>query len=185
MSFEAIDKKAIAHSFGDAAPRYDSVAHFQRFVGEELLSRLPENKFVSILDLGTGTGYFLKSLQDLSKESEVVAADLSEGMLHFVQETYISGEDKLDVSLVACDAENLPFIPQSFDLVFSSLAVQWCYDLPKLFVEVSRILKPKGVFAYSTLLEGSLRELKQSWQKVDQAQHVNDLSKRPRRTAAS
>ncbi|MFC6443866.1 alpha/beta fold hydrolase [Paenalcaligenes hermetiae] len=39
--------------------------------------------------------------------------------------------------------------------------------------ECARILRPGGYFLFSSVLEGSLYELKNSWAQVDDAQHVN------------
>jgi malonyl-CoA O-methyltransferase len=170
MTKLAIDKRAIAYSFGVAAPKYDSVAHFQRWVGGKLLASIPSYSYSRILDLGTGTGHFIEPLRTAYDPELVCATDLSEGMVR-----YVADSKHKDTSLVVGDADRLPFKAGSFDLVYSSLAIQWCYDLPHLLNEVSRILAPGGVFAFSTLLDGSLAELKEAWTQVDQSQHVNDF----------
>jgi malonyl-CoA O-methyltransferase len=166
----AIDKRAIAQSFGLAAPKYDSVAHFQRWVGRELLDLLPQRRFLRILDLGTGTGYFIEPLRDAHSPELMCGLDLSEGMIR-----HIANANSGPNQLVVGDADMLPFQSDSFDLVYSSLAIQWCYRLPQLFDEISRILAPSGLFGFSTLLNGSLIELKEAWGNVDQSQHVNDF----------
>ena len=51
--------------------------------------------------------------------------------------------DKLVLDL---DGADLPFADSSVDLVTSCLALHWVNDLPGLFKEVNRILKPDGVF---------------------------------------
>lgn len=180
MIQDQIDKKAIALSFGSAASTYDAAAHFQRWVGETLLEEfLSSQEFLShraqsnVLDLGTGTGHFLPYLKRAFSPSLLVGADLSEGMLRYVQ-----GQQTNAPELCAADADSLPFRDNSFDLVFSSLAIQWCADLSILFEQVLRCLKPGGSFVFSTLFDGSLLELKQAWGEVDNAQHVNSFFSR-------
>jgi len=170
MSPQFIDKMAIARSFGQAAQSYDAAAHFQRWAGNTLLEKLGDGTYRKVLDLGTGTGYFLPALEGRFRAEHLVGLDLSEGMLRFARTNH-----KDQMGLLAGDAENLPLKDASFDLVFSSLAIQWCENLPKLFQEVRRVLKPGGVFAFSTLLDGSLYELKTAWSEVDSAQHVNEF----------
>tara|TARA_R110001592_G_scaffold191441_1_gene437680 strand:+ start:13862 stop:14689 length:828 start_codon:yes stop_codon:yes gene_type:complete len=168
MSF--IDKKMIAQSFGLAANTYDSAAHFQRWVGDKLIVKIPESTPEIIVDLGCGTGYFSESISNKFPNANYVGMDLSENMLGFAK-----GHHSSKCSWVAGDAESLPFKSNSIDLIFSSLAIQWCSNLPILMKEIKRVLSPTGSFIFSTLLDGSLDELKAAWSEVDDKQHVNDF----------
>jgi len=47
--------------------------------------------------------------------------------------------------------ENLPFADRSFDFVFCCDVLEHVQDLPKVISEISRVLKPGGVFIYDTL----------------------------------
>lgn len=164
------DKAAVAESFGRAATTYDAVAHLQRAVGQRLLESLAGRLQAPVLDLGCGTGYFLPTLAQRSGAG-VLALDLSKGMLDYAHTQH--GEH-IALACVA-DGEDLPFAPQSIGLVYSSLAIQWCNDLNRLFAQVRRVLRPGGQFAFTTLLDGTLGELKQAWAQVDAFQHVNDF----------
>ncbi len=75
-----------------------------------------------------------------------------------------------NVRYVVADAESLPFEDASFDYVFSSLALQWCIDLSYPLREIRRILTANGKGCFSTLVDGSLRELRDSWAKLT---HIN------------
>lgn len=165
-----IDKKMIALSFGKAAGTYDSVAHFQRWAGENLLEKIPDINPGQVLDMGCGTGYFGPALCRRFNESDYLGLDLSEQML-----TYARSQHPAQGRWLAGDAENLPLKANTIDLVFSSLAIQWCADLPGLMSEVNRVLKPGGLFVFSSLLDGTLYELKQAWAQVDAKQHVNNF----------
>lgn len=163
------DKAAIADAFGRAAKTYDQHAQFQRDVGLQLLDKMPKDLTgKTVLDLGCGTGYF--SLELIKRGASVVCFDLSQQMLDFAKQrcgvgtTYLQG-----------DAEALPFDNHSIDYAFSSLALQWCSDLSVPLRELRRVIKPQGAVYFSTLLDGSLFELKQAWSKIDSYQHVNDF----------
>ena len=72
------------------------------------------------------------------------------------------------------DAYSLPFRDGSFDLVFSSLMLQWCDDLDAVFAEIARVLKPGGVLLFSTFGPGTLAELREAWGASDApGNHVN------------
>ncbi|MDG2089997.1 MAG: malonyl-ACP O-methyltransferase BioC [Gammaproteobacteria bacterium] len=167
-----IEKKRIAQSFSKAAESYDSHAYLQRKVADNLLARLTKNEDVErVLDLGSGTGYCTNILHTLYPNAEIVNLDIAEAMLSFssYKQKGNSGNEKL----ICADAEALPFIENSFDMVFSSLSIQWCQDYAVLFTELNRILKPKGKFYISTFGPETLQELTQAWQRVDSYIHVN------------
>jgi malonyl-CoA O-methyltransferase len=168
--FELQDKKAIATSFSKAAETYDKHAAFQRDVGSRLLEKLPRDlSGKRVLDLGCGTGYFSSLL--LARGAEVVCVDISQEMLNKAHQR--CGNEK--TTYVLADAEHMPFDDESFDFVFSSLALQWCRDLSYPLKEVRRVLKKSGKGLFSTLVDGSLYELRDSWKKIDAYQHVNDF----------
>ncbi|KOO16424.1 biotin synthase [Vibrio xuii] len=165
-----VNKEAIAEAFGRAANSYDEHAAFQRDVGERLLAKMPQDlSGKTVLDVGCGTGYF--SLQLLQRGAHVICFDLSEQMLEASHMR--CGSD--GVTYRQGDAEQLPFESNSVDYVFSSLALQWCLDLSVPLREIKRVIKPQGRAYLSTLLDGSLYELKQSWAKIDSYQHVNEF----------
>jgi len=174
MSVELFNKQTVAKSFGKAAENYDSVAHFQRWVGSQLLQKIPLTKtnVNTVLDLGCGTGYFSRFLQEQYPAAGYIGLDLSEDMIRFAQDAHL----KSGGTWLAGDAESLPLKSNSVDLVFSSLSVQWCGDLSAMFSEVERVLSDQGVFVFSSLVEGSLKELKDAWSQVDDMQHVNEFS---------
>lgn len=165
-----IDKKMIAQSFGKAAESYDAVAHFQRWAGQSLLEKIPDIQPHTLLDLGCGTGFFCSSLADRFEDAGYFGLDLSEQMVKYARSHHPRAGQWL-----TGDAENLALKDNAVDLVFSSLAIQWCADLPRLMTEIHRVLKPGGLFVFSTLLDGTLCELEQAWAAVDNKQHVNSF----------
>ncbi|MEO0443918.1 MAG: malonyl-ACP O-methyltransferase BioC [Pseudomonadota bacterium] len=164
-----IDKVKVARSFSRSASSYDSVAYFQRRVGEKLLSLLLTNKKSApvnvCMDLGCGTGYFYPKLTQAY--SDYIGVDLAEGMLNFIQ------AKDVNAALICADAEQLPFASESIDIIYSNLALQWCNDLSHLFKGLYRVLTPGGTLALATLGPRTLSELKSAWAQVDNCVHVN------------
>jgi malonyl-CoA O-methyltransferase len=162
------DKRQVAASFSRAAGSYDSVAELQRAVGGHLMACLPEHLTpMRWLDLGCGTGHFSRALAGTFADSEGIAVDIAEGMLRHARP--LGGASHF----VAGDAERLPIKAASVDLIFSSLAVQWCPDFAAVLAEALRVLRPGGVFAFASLCVGTLHELRESWRAVDGMVHVN------------
>jgi ubiquinone/menaquinone biosynthesis C-methylase UbiE len=77
----------------------------------------------------------------------VVAADIAPGMLERAKQ---QSRWLRRFARVRADAYALPFGDASFDLVFSSLMLQWCDDLDAVFAEIARVLKPGGLLLFST-----------------------------------
>ncbi|MDD1976395.1 MULTISPECIES: malonyl-ACP O-methyltransferase BioC [Pseudomonas] len=162
------DKRQVAASFSRAAASYDSVAELQRAVGSALLEQLPAGidpqRWV---DLGSGTGHFSRALHSRFPQAAGIAVDIAEGMLQHAR-----GQGGAHYH-VAGDAERLPLQDASVELIFTSLAVQWCGDFRAVLDEARRILQPGGVLAFASLCVGTLCELRESWQAVDGLVHVN------------
>ncbi len=160
-------KKQVARSFSRAAASYDSVAELQRQVGQTLLKTLPQTAAHTVLDLGCGTGFFCPLLQQRFPNSQIVGLDLAEGMAAYAAKKHAS------THYVCGDAESIPLADASIDIVFSSLAIQWCEDNDALFSELFRILKPGAYIVFSTLGPDTLHELRDAWCAVDDYIHVN------------
>ena len=158
-------KQEVAKSFNRAASTYDDFSLFQANVLTRLIGMCPSLRPELSLDLGCGTGnasHFLAPISD-----GLVNLDLSEKMLQKAQQ-------KSHISLSVCgDAESLPFQASVFELIFSSLSIQWCENLGSLGSEVERVLKPGGHFVVSTLSQDSMPELAHCWRQVDGHTHIN------------
>jgi malonyl-CoA O-methyltransferase len=74
---------------------------------------------------------------------------------------------------VCADAEQLPMTNDSVDMLFSNLTLQWCNDLDRAFREFRRITAPEGLVMFSTFGPDTLKELRDSWDRVDGHTHVN------------
>jgi len=171
---QQFELSSIRRSFDRAAESYDEFAVLQHEVCARLLEKLEIVKITPqlILDAGTGTGSAIPGLYSLYKKAQLVALDLSENMLLKASR---HGGFLRSPHCICADIENLPFENESFDLVFSSLSMQWCNDLNTALLEARRVLKPGGLFVFTTFGPDTLKELKQSWATIDSAEHVNQF----------
>ncbi|WP_410679158.1 malonyl-ACP O-methyltransferase BioC [Citrobacter europaeus] len=160
-----INKQAIAAAFGRAATHYEQHAELQRQSADALLARLDGRVFSQVLDAGCGPGRMSRYWRE--QGSEVCALDLSAQML-----TQAQRHDVAHRYLLA-DIEAIPQAAGTFDLAWSNLAVQWCSDFRGALSELYRVVRPCGVVAFSTLAQGSMPELRQAWQAVDDREHAN------------
>lgn len=157
-------KQRVRASFDRASLTYDDAATVQRQVCTRLCEALtvacaPER----ILDAGCGTGYGARLLRARWPAGSITGVDFAPAMLEIARHT-------TDACLSA-DIEELPFPDHSFDLWWSSLAIQWC-DTDKVFREAARVLEPGGQLALSTLGLETFAELRAAFSGVDQHRHT-------------
>jgi len=163
-----MDKSRIGAAFDKAADHYDDIALFQHQVCNRLFSflqeRLPPTRQPDmIFDGGCGTGYGSELLHRHWPESSVFGCDLSLEMLRHSRERNAEG--------VCGDLESLPFSENSFNVAWSSLALQWC--LPnQAFAELCRVLAPGGMLVFSTLVAGTLHEIDFAFSGIDAYRRV-------------
>ncbi len=99
------------------------------------------------LDIGTGGGAVALRLSPLVKS--VVASDYTPAMLEAARQRI--APDAPNALFSGADAENLPFADASFDLITCRIAAHHFPDPFRFVQEVSRCLKPGGVFALQDL----------------------------------
>lgn len=168
----SLDYRAVRRSFDAASGDYDAAAVLQREVRGRLLDRLEFVKLepLVILDLGAGTGHASRSLKDRYPKARVIALDLAEGMLVEARRRFgwLRRFER-----VCADAGGLPLKDRSVDLVVSNLMLQWCDPPDAVLAEVRRVLKPGGLFTFTSLGPDTLRELRVAWSSVDDRPHVH------------
>lgn len=112
--------------------------------GLELLNVQPRE---SILELGCGTGYALLRLaQQTGPEGEITGVDIAENMLAAAKVRLQSAGVTDRVSLLRCDAAEIPLGDDIFDGVFSSFVVE-LFNTDRMSIvlgEIKRVLKPSG-----------------------------------------
>ena len=168
-----LDKNRIAKNFSRAAIDYERRAVLQKMVAERLLSHLDLIKLDPgwIVDAGSGVGFSSRALKKTYHSARVIQIDLSPAMLLRSRQKaarWFSGQ-----YYVCADAEKLPVLTGIADLVFSSLMLQWCNDLDSAFAETRRILRTTGLYLFATLGPDTLREMRESWAGIDDANHVH------------
>jgi len=168
----AIERREVRRAFGRAASDYDAAADLQRRVRGELLERLDLVRVepAAVLDLGAGTGHATLALKRRYPKAQVVALDLAESMLREAarRQTLLRRFRR-----VCADAAQLPFRPACFDIVFSSLMLQWCDDPDRVFAECRRVLRPGGLLSFASFGPDTLVELRRAWAAADDRVHVS------------
>ena len=132
------------------------------FLIEEGAQRIAETfdeeiieKFPFVLDLGCRLGNLSQNLIGKAAIEKIVQCDISEKYINAAISPFS------EMKIVA-DEENLPFAPDSFNAVLSSLSLHWVNDLPGTLIQINRILKDRGLLIASFLGGSTLNEFRES-----------------------
>lgn len=172
----ALDGGRVRAAFERASAAYEGAAVLQARIADELLERLEPLRLKPrvVLDLGAGTGRATGLLKRLYPRAQVVAVDLSLGMLRQARQHL---RLLRPFQRVCADAHRLPLASGSCDLIFSNLMLQWC-DLDGVFREVRRVLTPAGFLGFSSFGPSTLHELRAAWAEADR-QRQGDAQSEP------
>jgi SAM-dependent methyltransferase len=110
----------------------------------DLMALLPDIKGLRVLDLGCGFGWFCRYAAGEGAAS-VTGIDISENMLARAR----SASADPRITYRRSDLETLELEPESFDLVYSSLALHYIERLDVLLAEVAKALRPGSRFVFS------------------------------------
>jgi len=164
----------IQDEFDTRAEVYDRHAALEQEVGRRLVERsaFRQREPERILDLGCGTGAGAAALKQRFRSALVAGVDIAPRMLRATRR-----RSKLlrPVRPVCADLGRLPFATQSVDLVFSSMAAFWTGDPAAFHAEVRRVLRPGGMYLFSTPGRGTLGQLRDTWAALDSEVEVPDF----------
>lgn len=172
MSDYHFDRRQVRRNFSRAASSYERHDALQIEVQSSLIERLDfylETPF-RVIDIGAGTGRGTARLKQRWPKAEVVALDHALPMLQAARR---NRHWLRPFRRVVGDATALPLSDHSVDVLHSNLCFQWIDDLPRLFGECTRVLKPGGLLVFSTLGPDTLHELRSAWAEADGQSHVS------------
>ena len=152
------DKETLRTFFNGIASCYDRVNsvlslrldEFWRRRAAELI--LKEETGARLLDLGVGTGKFLREFLQRKNWEFVTGVDFAEEMLREARRGL-----PRECLLVQADIHDLPFDDQAFDLIVSSFTLRSVKERGHFFGEVRRVLRPGGRVAFLCLTRPTSR----------------------------
>ena len=148
---ESQKQQKVQKVFSEVATRYDLMNDLMSFG----LHRIWKNKLIKelkpvendfLLDLAGGTGdVALNFLQ--SGGGKAIICDLNNEMLAYGQKKRLNkGFFNLSLETVCANAEELPFIDNTFDYCTIAFGIRNFTNIPRALKEIKRVLKPGGQF---------------------------------------
>jgi ubiquinone/menaquinone biosynthesis C-methylase UbiE len=133
----------------------DSATHYDQFLGPlyfepfaiEVVKRIDPTSIKIALEIAAGTGRVTRHIRErIPTTAKLIASDISEDMLEEAKKKL----SRLDIEWQTIDAPELPFNDHSIDLVVCCFGYMFVPDKPKAFAEVYRVLRPGGMFLFTT-----------------------------------
>ena len=132
-----------ADKYSDHVNSPDESPHHTYYEKPAIRAELPDLEGKKVLTLGCGNGRECRFIKDQGAE-HVVGIDVSEKLIDIAK----SSHDDIDFQVMGM--EKLDFEYDSFDLIYSSLAVHYVLGgLGEVFHEAYRVLKPGGLLLFS------------------------------------
>jgi len=159
-----VNKKHIAKSFGNASQTYESDAPVQKWTAtylREFVSNLDIKEDADCLEIGCGTGFLTNEMTTLLPKANWTITDLSQDMIEECKSNVA-----VEADFLVMDGEQ-PDLDKKFDLIVTSLAIQWFSDLEQGIKGLSGLLKPDGRLVFTTLGKNSFKEWRQNLDSLD------------------
>jgi malonyl-CoA O-methyltransferase len=166
---DALPEKRAARRGFDRARGFASASFIHDEARARLLDRLDVLRLAPsvAVDLGCATGRGAEALAARYAGARVLAVDSSLGMLRAAAANRARG-----VTMLGGDAERLPLVASSAELVLANLVLPWCRP-DRLFAEIARVLAEGGALLFATLGPDSLQEVRAALAAVDDRIHVH------------
>jgi len=160
-------EKYIKNTYKSAIDKYKKATHhIGLWNSEEYVIDKYFNKNESILDLGCGTGRTTFALYKRGY-TKITGLDLSEEMLDVARK--IRDKMKLEIDFIQGNVLELPFSDNQFDNALFSfnglMQIPKRTNRVKALKEIKRVLKPDGIFIFTTHDRNRGEEFKEFWQK--------------------
>lgn len=149
-----MDKEIIKNNFSRFAAYYDSYSDIQNRCALELIGKVGDSDFKSILDVGCGTGQYTKLLREKFHGAAIKALDISAQMVKVAKEKL---KDR-NIEFVVADGETIDF-KEKFDLITSNVAFQWFEDFKDTLRQYKRLLNKNGRVLFSVFGPNTFCEL--------------------------
>jgi len=160
---EVVSKEDYRGEYDEVSHTYDNwLKEMGRYTDNIINSKyLDADKELKILDFACGTGYITKGLLNKSTKYKITSLDQSNKMLEKLK-------DIRDPRVTAIQMDGIEFLKstnEKFDVIFFGWALSYFdhHELLKLF---NKVLKPEGILAIITNVEGTLDRIEKIFLEV-------------------
>ncbi len=175
-------KILLKKTFAKSAKSYHKHAHFQKIANQKFLNFYlkHQNKrdIQEFLEIAAGTGIFTQKIFPHLMDAKCLITDLSNESLTIckceLEKENLFNPLTHQFQALDIDSDN---IPDKFDIIFSSLGLQWFENLSKSFEKIYNALKKNGSAYISFLDNDSFEKWREICKEKDFPYTLNPLPK--------
>ncbi len=173
FSSNQIDLNILRHRFAIPA-RVTESAFLRREIADRMHERLSLVKLIPnrIVDAGCGEGADLIRLKNHFSSAQIFAIDASYGMLEYAKKEMRNRSLDEQSKVICGNFAQLPFASNSFEMVWSNLALHWHPEPLAVFLSWRRILNENGVLWFSCFGPETIGPVKEAFRQLDNYEHV-------------
>lgn len=149
-----MNKELIHQRFAKNLKSYDENARIQKRMAERLMDFAKKKEYDNILEIGCGTGFLTRLINENLTFKTYTAVDIVENCESFIKNInpniQFFGED-IEVFL----DKNI----QNYDLIVSNATLQWIENFEPLVKKLETLLNPNGELIFSTFGKENFREI--------------------------
>jgi len=137
----------IKSRFSRSAKTYNEHAVIQRRVAQTLACEIRLHSPQTILEIGCGTGLFTAQLVKKFPHAHMTVSDMSSDMLGMTK-AKLKNQRHIHYQLLNPELDP---IHEKYDLIGASMVLHWFQDVEQALETIKSLLKPGGVFYFSTI----------------------------------
>lgn len=171
---------AVQRQFNRSAISYDTHAHVQRSMANQLARSLAEwkNKGLpsepSILEIGCGTGALTQIVVNAWPSAKITAIDIAPEMIELASKRFRSAHpgsrnraaDRLRFLQADIETWAAAAPESSVDIIVSNACFQWLSSPQKTLSQLRRMLRPGGLLLFTTFGPDTFREMHEAFNEV-------------------
>ena len=147
-------KELVKQQFSKNLTNYEENAVVQMIMAEKLVNLLPKKEYKNILEIGCGTGFLTKLINNNIKFDSYTTIDIVGECKDYIYSI------NPDIKFIKGDIEKTKLF-EKYDLIISNAVFQWISDFEEFIQRLLKNLDTNGILAFATFGKENFKEVKE------------------------